>query len=667
VSGDFNNDGLPDIATAGVGYLEVALATGTGWFGPVVATSAPFLDIRPIAIAAGDFNGDGNLDVAAMDQYTQPRYYVFLGDGRGRFTMLPQTPLAVVPIGACFVADTNQDGKLDLTTATESGVAVFLGAGDGTFGPPILSLGRSGITIGDFNGDGVPDIGAAVEGGMIEIALGDGMGRFVTSYTTYLATAYSLVAKDVNVDGKVDLLVVSKGRVVIYAGNGDGGLQEPQIVNTLKANEVDVADFNLDGTPDLAVMSLGAVASIWLADGSGTYTSTPRAVVASATLPILIGDFNADGYPDLASADEAGAVMSVLFTAPGGRFIQGPKHPLQIPDVVQGAVSADFDGDGIPDVAAVNGTNNLYLRFGTGNRVNPLSPVVSTTYPAGAFYQAATGDFNTDGKVDLALADASGSVAVLVGNGDGIFQQQPSLPAGVQVDFVATGDLNGDGAADVIAANKGGNVITFIGNGDGTFEPGSRFEELRSLTGAVIAADFNQDGRSDVILAVARGGALMFLTNPDGSLQPYQRVNAGEGYDEALAGDVNGDGNMDLVLTNILHVATLPGKGDGSFLPPILTNVDDASSPGVLVDLDGDRHLDFAIPSRSQNGVTVGAGDGSGAFAPLAVFGASLFPNAVVSGDFDRDGRPDLLAISGPGLVYEFEANSYTAFFNTSH
>src|SRR5881397_2620325 len=168
----------------------------------------------------------------------------------------------------------------------------------------------------------------------------------------------------------------------------------------------------------------------------------------------------------------------------------------------------------------------------------------------------AVGDFNGDGRLDLAVTNASsydvpGTVSVLLGNGDGTFQSALSFAVGSNPLSVAVGDVNGDGRLDLAVANYYSNdVSVLLGNGDGTFQPARTFR-VGTYPSSVVVGDFNGDGRPD--LAVANGNSndvSVLLGNGDGTFQPALSFAAGTAPVSVAVGDINGDGRPDLAVAN---------------------------------------------------------------------------------------------------------------------
>lgn len=332
------------------------------------------------------------------------------------------------------VGDFNGDGKLDMAVTSGNSVSVLLGNGDGSFQPakPFNSGGQAvSVSVGDFNGDGKLDLAVANEysntfgTGNVSVLLGDGDGTFAAPETYATGdTPWSVAVADFNGDGKLDLAVANlvSNNVSILLGNGDGSFQAAQNVFAgVNAGYVAVGDFNGDGKPDLVVADGPYnTVNVLLGNGDGTF-QTSQAVYSGGAGPdaVVIGDFNGDGKPDLAVANTNHDISVLL-----------------------------GNGDG-----TFQNANYLYVNFDPGSMV--------------------IGDFNGDGKPDLAVAntwEAGGgnNVAVLLGHGDGTFETSQSLAAGILPVAVASGDFNGDGKPDLAVANGGDTTASVLLNQLGT-------------------------------------------------------------------------------------------------------------------------------------------------------------------------------------------------------
>src|ERR1700687_3587442 len=411
-SADFNGDVRPDFAA--INYqgnsLSILLGQADGSF---VDTGSIYpVGVQPVGAEVGDFNGDGVLDLAVVNQVcaTDPcppgSVSILLGNGDGTFVAAIALETAPDPV-AVSVRDVNGDGNLDLVVAAaisrirsdEPGmVSVLLGNGDGTFQPPVDSAagrGVIGLVAGDYNGDGLLDVVVdnhpALSSHTVSLLLGRGDGSFQPP-TDLIAGAdpLTLATGDFDSDGTLDLAVATgPGRISILLGNGDGTFQPfVDYASGFGPYRLIATDFNQDGVLDLIVsistnlLSNGA-ASVLPGAGNGTFL--PRTEYLTGTFGQLVSDdFNGDGKPDLAVANGR-TTVSVLLGNGDGTLVHATEYSTgQGPAAV---ATADFNGDGYPDLAATNaqgGTVSVLLGnpdgtfgpradFATGNEPSGLT------------------------------------------------------------------------------------------------------------------------------------------------------------------------------------------------------------------------------------------------------------------------------------------------------
>ena len=332
VVGDFNGDGIADLAVANANSntVSIFLGTGTGSFTQPMG-SPHTVGQNPFALAVGDFNSDGHVDLAVANEGSDT-VTILLGDGSGHFTNTG-TPVAVGenPFGLA-VGDFNGDGIADLAVANESSgsVTILQGNGSGGFaavpGSQQVAVGNNpnGVSVGDFNGDGHADLAVANEGtDTVTILLGDGTGHFTPEPAIAVGSHPRLVAVgDFNGDGFADLAVANSGdgTVSILLGNGSGGFTQPTgtpITVGASPRSVAIGDFNGDGHADLAVADSGPsnnTVTILLGNGSGGFAPAPESPITVGSNPysVAVSDFNGDGYADMAVANEGSNTVNVL-------------------------------------------------------------------------------------------------------------------------------------------------------------------------------------------------------------------------------------------------------------------------------------------------------------------------------------------------------------------
>lgn len=289
----------------------------------VPAANSPFpVGSRPDAIATGDFNNDGNTDIVTVNNRSSDELSILLGDGSGNFNPAISLTGTVDPTGVA-VGDLNRDGNLDLVVTTSfnsdtnNNFAILFGNGTGDFGEPINrstlvrvsgSITRD-VTIGDFDGNGTPDLAFALDttGGRTGVLLGDGLGNFGTPIFTDGAgiNPNTIVAEDFNQDGILDLAVSTDillgdaGVTVVIGGNPVRFFTGAPAISI--AESLVTGDFNNDTNPDLAVINGSDSIGVLLGDGTGNF-STPITIVAPGIRPRFLGtgDFDSDGNIDIA-------------------------------------------------------------------------------------------------------------------------------------------------------------------------------------------------------------------------------------------------------------------------------------------------------------------------------------------------------------------------------
>jgi hypothetical protein len=735
VAGDFDRDGFPDLVSASAdsnGTVEFFKGNGDGTFTSNAPTGRALVGGAPQALVAGDFNRDGALDVAVVAQHvpSSPAVHLVLGNGSGGWLGFNTFPVALSGLRPVSLAagDVDNDGDLDVVTAdtASSDIVVLLGNGMGSLAAQPRFLGyfpTTSLTLADFDGDGILDLGLAREGsGGISVFTGDGVGGFAgrkdfpftddafglvagdfdgdgrpdlagssrgTNKAVLLVNAFdpacpkasfaragrlqvpllganpwAIVSGDWNGDAIPDLAVASNSDVSILMGDGTLRLAPPTSIALPFASSPNdrrslvVADFNLDSRPDLATVNPTSGAanddavSVLLNTGGGTFAAPLFLPVGANPSGVVAGDFNGDGAPDLVSADRGGLSLTFLPGRGNGTF--GP--PTTTP-VALGAISAiaaaDIDGDLLLDVAVAQAGPDV-VEWYRGNGTGGFT--LAGSYAVSSAWSLDLGDLNGDGRPDLAVSNVlDDTVSVLLNTG-GAYSAPTAYPVGDEPLWVRIGPADGDGDADLVVPTRGSyDVTVLLNDGTGAF-PASTLVLGYDRPTAAILVDADRNGKPD--LAVANwslaGGAYVLPGDGAGGFGPVQ-VSPGTNARALATGDFDRDGKVDLVTLDqaSANMSFLRGQGDGTFSAPAAFATG-LSPRGLGVgDFDSDGSLDVVVAGTSPN-VAFLRGNGVGGFAPaVSVPGTASGSSAhrVGVADFDRDGKLDIVRLTGTSGV----------------
>jgi Bacterial Ig-like domain (group 3)/FG-GAP-like repeat len=675
----FNGDRNLDIAVANAtsNTVSILLGNGDGTFQSKVDYAT---NTSPQSVVAADFNRDGNIDLAVTDSGSNS-VSILLGNGDGSFQSKVDYPVGTGPLGIAVV-DLNADGNLDLavTNAVDGTVGILLGNGDGTFKAEVAyATGPNpyAVAVGDLNGDGVPDLAVANSGDFVSVLLGNGNGTFQgeVPYTTG-NNPVAIVLADFNGDGNLDIAVADQlaNRVSILMGNGNGTFQaHVDYVTEPWPSGLVVGDFDGDGNLDLAVSASDGnnVTILWGA-GQGTFRGYVNYGTGDIPSAVAMGDFNNDGKPDLIATNSQADSVSVILNNGSRTFRDrvdypaGPAPNESTGPTTYSIASADFNGDGIPDLAVANsncptfpscgaGTIAIVLGNGDGSFQGPSQYSTGTdTDPR----SVVVGDFNNDKIPDLAVANyATNNLSVLLGVGDGTFLTAAPFPVGSAPSAVAVGDFNSDGDLDLVAADfNSGTVSMLLGNGDGTFQSAVSYA-VGSGPIAVSVADLRGIKKLDLVVVNELSSTIsVLLGNGDGTFQTQQTFATGTGGNpvSVAVGDFNGDQIPDVAVADseTKQVSILLGKGNGTFRTATMYPVGASPLSVVAADFNGNGILDLALTSSSSGGfpgdsVSLLFGAGNGTFQTPTLFPAGYLANAAVVGDFNGDGTPDLAVANG--------------------
>jgi len=731
---DVNGDGNPDVIA--YDYLNNAMITwlnlGSGTFNAAVTTPLDTTNGYANTVYVADVNGDGKADIVydlTVSESTSSSTIMVetqLGAGDGTFgkpsaAKTQQFTVAAdaqqSQVASMAIADINGDGKLDLALGVNENfgttgayiVTTALGNGDGTFAVLgkaqltsatiqgqragrgyIVPFSTSGIYLQDVNGDGKLDIVSDMDGA-IYTAPGNGDGTFGTAVSSdeAISGAASAAILDVNGDGKPDF-VVAGGTLGVFLGNGDGTFADPAygsqfIIDPAGSNSLVAGDFNGDGKQDVAQLG-GDYKQVSLFFSNGTTLRGAPAVTGSSD-PIATdwematsGKYTASGYlsPLMLYSNYTTNVFTI------DTMVNDGKGNFKAVQALAGGVPsdleyvepfhADFNGDGLEDIAYANATGDVLVSLAKGDGTFTTPKSIGLGTEVCPEYYADAKDINGDGKVDIvvpyggdsACGYTSGGASgywVALGNGDGTFAKPVFTTFGTELYSATLADMNGDGVPDLILNDVpfingfGYQVSLLPGNGDGTFGNAITIESSYIISD-VAAADINNDGKMDLVLSaeevagsdITTGGIITILGNGDGTFNVPSMVTSDNFFLGLKVADMNNDGNQDIVATLYQHqgqpveyygMVTLLGYGNGLFGAP----VNELESLGSETPQVGSFYADGAVDVMTETGygsaLFMGQGGSTLALTPSATaisYGDSETLTATVTASLT--GRP---------------------------
>jgi hypothetical protein len=711
--GDFNGDGKKDVVTVVRNYvngsdvysISAVLNNGNGSFKPAVLTTVLTQD--PILVA--DLNGDGKDDIVQVHPGSTPSTVdVWLSNGDGTFKAGNSYQISTSSLRGGLLTDVNGDGKMDLMaidSQTPGLVRTLLGNGDGTFqaatSVTLASQAPTDLIFADFNGDGIVDF-AGISNGQVVVYLQEG-GNFILTGSPLVSSdgQYGICgmgAADLNGDSKAEIVTVNcdssdDNTITIYVNNGDGtfatGVYYADAASggtspaDLYPEALTIADVNGDGKADIVLTNYyGSDITILLGNGDGTVKvpNTGYATGGYPQSPALVADFNGDGLVDIMQIDDVFS-YAYLQGYGDGTFRAALDYYTPINDsgwpYSVTIATGDFNGDGIKDFVvgsydwnSVQTGITVFLSRGDGS----LRPGVN--YGTESYLESvAVADFDGDGHLDVAATSwNSASVQLFHGNGDGTFTVGSTYATGAggySCPYgLVTGDFNHDQHTDIAVVNENcgegsNNVGVLLNDGTGGFLTAVSYN-LSNWAWSIAAGDINNDGYTDLLIPLENSNQVaVMLANSDnsGTFQAetdVALVNGNASYNNPqfiTLGDFNNDGKLDFAVTidggsNVQGIAVALGKGDGTFQTPSLYSTTNKNFqnfnwpyPAAVqsADINGDGILDLVYTNSNYSTVGVLLGNGNGTFGLPMEYPAGGYAYGIAIADINGDGALDVV------------------------
>lgn len=628
------------IALGGLGAIPADATSRAS--APLIARAVQFVTpdsadtggYLPEHSAAGDFDGDGNLDAVTVN-----------------------------------MGPTNVFGKA---------IGVALGDGAGHLGPKVtMNLGNGyggcDLAVGNWNGDTMDDlvvIGCTTGGpGNLVALVATGGGHF-TKTQSWAGVDLQIVAGDFDDDGNMDFVTSANGApsVKTYLGKGDGTFEPPLTAEPpFDTYDLAVGDMDNDGNLDVIGAAGGPVWTM-LGQGDGTFGEAIYRFSDVVTgIRLAIADLDEDGNLDVAVTDASDAHVNIGIGTGDGSFTDGDQISLgtrAAGDITAGKVTADGHVDLVASLDNDSNASALLRGKGDGHFAKAVHWVVGA-------YGHVSGDFDADGRSDLLTFVQSGRMYVSLAAGKGFYAAR--LARGPLSGDLA--DVNGDGILDKISGTTGfsnskirSQVIVQLGLGNGRFGKlivsQIRNETAASGVGDIDVADINEDGFPDIV-----GGFSNFQVSPDnifwmvgvgdGSFGPASFSNTGDVHADVIAiaaSDINSDGHVDIIANDLSQLVVRLGKGDGTFGGNKPSGVGSGSDRAVLVgDFTGDGIKDVVTTVRTgsedfgSGQIRLQQGTGTGSFNLIQTQNVDSNLTGGVKADLNDDGRPDVVTAGSRG------------------
>ncbi|TES92885.1 MAG: T9SS type A sorting domain-containing protein [Candidatus Cloacimonadota bacterium] len=646
------------------GYIWQFTAMVEGGSGFYLLPTYYAVDLAPNSAVTGDFNSNGNLDIAVVNVNSN-NVSILLGNGDGTFSSAINYSTGTSPYSIC-TGDFNSDGNLDLAVANggSNNVSILLGNGDGSFGSAVnYSAGTlpNAICSGDFDFDGELDLATAnANSNDVSILLGNGDGSFGSpSNFSVGISPYSVCTGDFDNNGILDLVTANGGsnNISILLGNGDGNFDTATNFSCgTTPYSVSIGDFDGDGDLDLGVANGGSNnVSILIGNGNGTFGSAINYPVGNTPYSISTSDVDGDGRLDLTVANGSSDDITVLFGNGDGSF--GAANNYYAGDNPHSVVGGDFDNDGDIDLCTAN-----YDQDKLSILLNEDALFVVSTNPFQ--YQLdvlKSTDVIATFNIDLNASTVDSSTFILFGAQTG---PHPGIINYDSVTITATLDpstdfIDGEEVTVIltkaIQASSGVYLKGFSWNftseittpSDGTF--GNRQDYSASVEPrGLFAGDLDADGDIDIAITLNQGAVAIRLNNGDGTFSSASTYSISQEPIAMYGADLDWDGDIDLATINNrpgnANLDILKNNGNGTFTVGASYTLSVMGNSIAGADFDSDGDIDIVLSSYwgSSDNVYIMLNNGNATFSGPYIYTAGTWAHGVIAKDVDNDGALDI-------------------------
>jgi len=646
-AGDLDGDGDLDLAVVSMGsslrnaVVDLYFNDGDGAFTRRTASGG----LGPQKLVLADLDGDGDLDIAMSSGLFERVMSVLLNDGDGTFAPESRYNVGDHPQGIA-TADFNRDGDLDLavarydTATLKTYVQIWLNDGSGRFARAreitlAQTADRPVLVADDFNRDGRPDLAVGMYGNRQVVMLGRPQLAFdqrvyVTGYT-----AWDLSAGDLDGDGDSDIVLAtlgssSTGDMSILRNAGDGTFTPVRFSSGFNPHDCAIADFDADGKADIVVAEGGTeTGGIHLQRPSFKFGAPPLARTDLPVGSLESTDVEHDGDLDLALSINdlfgGGGFVQIMENDGRATFTEGQLLPPGIRDASVGHVQpADLNGDGWDD-----------LVWNVSQFNEPIAPIVTSMNDGTGLFgpsvvfegtarngSVAVGDLDNDGDLDLISPQFTPQLAVYLNAGNGTFAPARLIPVAEFPGMVIAAELTGDGILDLATVHNGvygsSEAISILrGTGDARFAPYDAYRVGQGPIG-IVATDLDQDGDLDLVTSNNGGDDISNFEDESttviinagggafGPITTYAGENVGSYLNEwaIAADDIDGDGNVDIVVSNVMgnNAGVHYGRGDGTLEPAqVRYGLQNGGQDLIVADFNGDGRPDIAATGYLQS------------------------------------------------------------------